>query len=65
MGTADNAALAAPGTQMSAETKTRIFATDENQMDADKSRQNSLLFICVRRSSSVANSAFLRILGDL
>jgi hypothetical protein len=35
-----------------------VFATDENQMDTDNSRQNSLLFIRVHRFSSVANMHF-------
>jgi hypothetical protein len=42
----------------SAEVKGKRFATDENQMDTDNSRQNPLHFICVHRSSSVANVHF-------
>jgi hypothetical protein len=39
MGTADKPAMAAPATQMSAGKKIRIFATDENPMDTDKTEE--------------------------
>jgi len=38
--------------------KGRIFATDENQMDTDNSKQDSLHSIRVHRSSSVATMYF-------